>query len=50
MGVTVELQTVEDGYHTDILHASVLYNGIEDNLSVRIHILQLVPGDVFQEG
>ena len=49
VGIAVELQSVEHGHHTDILHASVLYDGIEDNLTVGIHILQLVPRDLLQE-
>ena len=43
MGITVELQTVEDSHDADVLHAAVLHDGIEDNLSVGIDILQLVP-------
>ena len=50
MGIAVELQSVEHCYHTNILHPAVLYDGIKDNLSVGIHILQLMPGNMFQEG
>ena len=49
VGIAVELQSVEHSYHADVLHPSVLHNGIEDNLSVSIHILQLMPCNVFQE-
>ena len=49
VGVTVELQAVEDGHHADVLHVAVLHDGIEDDLAVGIHILQLVPRDGFQE-
>ena len=49
VGIAVELQTVEDSHHTDVLHPAVLHNGVEDNLPVGIHVLQLVPGDVLQE-
>ena len=49
VGKAVELQAVEYGYHTDILHATVLYDGIEDNLSVGIQVLQLVPRHSLQE-
>ena len=50
MGIAVELQSVEHSYHTNILHPSVLYDGIKDNLSVGIHVLQLMPGNMLQEG
>ncbi len=49
VGIAVELQTVEDSHHADVLHVAVLHDGIEDNLAVRVDVLQLVPGDVFQE-
>ena len=49
MGIAVELQTVEDGHHTDIFHTAVLHDGIEDNLPVGIDILQLMPGDMLKE-
>ena len=47
--VSIKLQTVEHCHHTDILHAAILYDGIKDDLSVSIHIFQLMPGDMFQE-
>ena len=49
VGILVELHTVEDSYHTDILHVTILHDGIEDDLSVSIHILQFLPGDMAQE-
>ena len=49
VGIAVELQTVEDGDNTDILHPTILHDRIEDNLTVHIHILQLMPGDMLQE-
>ena len=49
VGVAVKLQSVEHCYHTYVLHTSVLHDGIEDYLSVGIHVLQLVPRHVFQE-
>ena len=50
VSIAVELQTVEHSYYTNVLHPTVLYDGVEDNLSVGIHILQLMPGNMFQEG
>ena len=50
MGILIELHTVEHGNHTQVLHVTVLHDGIEDDLPVGIHILQLLPGDVLQEG
>ena len=49
MAVGVELQTVEHGHHADVLHLSILHNGVEDDLTVGIDILQLMPSDVLQE-
>ena len=49
MGETVEFLAVEHCHHANILHVAVLHDGIIDNLLVRIHVLQLVPSDVFQE-
>ena len=45
----VELQAVEDGDDTDVLHATILHDGIEDNLAVSVEVLQFVPRDRFQE-
>ena len=49
MGILVKLTTVEHGHHTNILHVTILHDGVEDNLPMGINILQLVPSDVFQE-
>ena len=49
VAVGIELQTVEYGHHANVLHPSILYDGIEDDLTVGIYILQFVPRDVFQE-
>ena len=49
MAVGVELVAVELSHHSDILHLSILHNGLEDNLSVGIHVLQLVPCDMLEE-
>ena len=40
---------VEDGYDTDILHPTVLDNGIENDLTMCIDILQFVPCHCLQE-
>ena len=39
VGVAVELHAVEHGHNTDVFHVAVAHNGLENNLSVRIHIL-----------
>ena len=49
VGKAVELQTVEHSHHTNILHATVLNDGIEDNLSVGIQVLQFVPRHRLEE-
>ena len=49
VGIAVELQAVEHSHDTDILHPSVLHNGVEDNLAVGIQVLQLVPRHRLQE-
>ena len=49
VGIAVEFQTVEDSHNTDVLHPTVLYDGVEDDLTVGINILQLMPGDVLEE-
>ena len=49
VAVGVELQTVEHSHHADVLHPSVLHDGVEDDLTVGVDILQLVPRDMFQE-
>ena len=50
MAIGIELQTVEYSHHADVLHAAILYDGVEDNLTVGIDILQFMPGDMLQEG
>ena len=47
--VAVVFQAVEHSHHSDVLHPSVLHYGVEDDLSVGIHILELMPCYVFQE-
>ena len=47
--IAVELQAVEDGYDTDILHPTVLDNGIENDLTMCIDILQFMPSHRLQE-
>ena len=49
MGIFVEASAVEDGDNALVLHVSILYDGIEDDLSVCIDVLQLLPGDGLQE-
>ena len=49
VGILVKLHSVEDCHDTQVLHVTILYDGIEDNLSVGIHILQLLPSHVLQE-
>ena len=49
VGIAVEFQTVEDSHNTDVLHPPVLHDGVEDDLTVSIDILQLMPGDVLEE-
>ena len=49
VGIAVELETVEDSHNTNVLHATILHDGIEDNLAMGIDILQLVPCNRFQE-
>ena len=46
---TVELQSVEDCHHADILHPSVLHDSIENNLTVSVQILQFVPRNGLQK-
>ncbi len=49
MGVAVKLATVEDSHHANVFHVTVLHYGVEDDLAVRVHVLQPVPGDLPQE-
>ena len=50
VGILIELHSIKHCNNTEILHVTVLHDGIEDDLPVGIHILQLLPGDVLQEG
>ena len=50
VGILVKLHAVENSHNTEVLHMTILYDGIEDNLSVRINILQFLPGNMLQEG
>ena len=49
VGKAVELQAVEDGHHADVLHPSILHDGVEDDLTVSVQVLQLVPRHRLQE-
>ena len=49
VGVAVELATVEDCHDTEVFHVTILHDGIEDDLSVSIHILELMPRDMLEE-
>ena len=50
VGILVKLHAVENSHDTDVFHVTILHDGIEDNLSVRINILQFLPGNMLQEG
>ena len=50
MGILVKLHAVENSHNTEVLHMTILHDGIEDNLSVRINILQFLPGNMLQKG
>ena len=50
MGIAVELMTVEQGDDAHVAHPPVGDDGIEDDLPVHVHVLQLMPGDALQEG
>ena len=49
MAIGIEFQTVEDCHRTDILHVTILHDGVEDNLAMGIDVLQFVPRDMLQE-
>ena len=49
VGILVKLHAVENSHYTDVFHVTILHDGIEDNLSVSIHILQFLPGNMLQE-
>ena len=47
MGISVEFSPIKQGYNTNIAHPSIGNNGIKDNLSVHIYILQFMPCNTF---
>ena len=47
--ISIKLHAIEYSHHTDVLHTTILHDGIEDNLSVSIDILEFMPGNVLQE-
>src|SRR5574344_2648046 len=49
IGIAVETVTLEDGDYSLILHDAVFDDGIEDNLTVRIDILQGMPRNLLQK-
>ena len=49
VAVLVEAFALEDSHHALVLHTSVGDDGVQDDLSVGIHVLQSLPGDVLQE-
>ena len=49
MGIAVELHSVEHRHDTDILHVAIAHDGVEDDLSMRIYILQFAPRYLLQE-
>ena len=49
VGILIKLHSIKHGYHTQILHMTILHNRIKDNLSVSIYILKFLPGNVLQE-
>ena len=49
VGILVETFTLEDGHHTLVLHPAICHYGIQNNLPVGIHVLQILPGDALEE-
>ena len=49
MAISIEFQTIEHRHYTDVLHTTILYDGIEDDLAMGIHILEFMPGDMLQK-
>ena len=43
VGVTVELSTVEHSHNADIFHVAILHNGVKNDFTVQVNVLQLVP-------
>ena len=50
MAVGVIAVSVEKRHHANVFHSTILNDGIENNLSMGIYILQFVPCDSFQKG
>ena len=49
VAVCVKLFAAENSYGTEVLHVAVLHDGVKDNLSVGIDILQFLQGHRFQK-
>ena len=49
VGILVKALALEYSYNALILHPSVSYNGIQNNLTVCIHVLQVVPRNILKE-
>ena len=49
VAVLIKTLTLEDGHHALVAHLAVADNGIEDDLTVGINVLQGIPGDVLEE-
>ena len=49
VGVAVKLAAVEHRHHADVFHVAVLHYGVEDDLAVGVHVLQLVPRHLLQK-
>ncbi len=49
VGVLIKLHAVEDCHNAQVLHVTILHDGIKDNLAMGIHILQPLPCNILQE-
>ena len=49
VAVLVKAVAIEDGDHTLVLHAPIAHDGVEDDLTVGVDVLEFVPGDVAEE-
>ena len=49
VGILIELHSIKDCHDSKIFHMTILHNGIKDNLTVGIHILKFLPGDMLQK-
>ena len=47
--ILVKAFALENSYNALILHPSVGYNGIQDNLAVCVYVLQVVPSNILEE-